>query len=134
MSASCTPSATPSPHVEPLHHPEQAALQPRKEPLSNVTNNVDNQAEQVSLGQKALLANRMAKHNNPKMISPTDNFMTPVSAKLSQVKKKHFGKGKPTDLANKFSMIAQSPTVEMSEGEATAQLTLDGSDKREIDF
>ena len=31
-------------------------------------------------------------HSNPSTISPTDKLMTPVTAKLSQAKKKHFTK------------------------------------------
>jgi hypothetical protein len=62
-------------------------------------------------GAKALLAKKMAqkecvliKHSennptlnlilrsNPITVSPTDNMMTPTSAKINQVKKKHFTK------------------------------------------
>ncbi|KAF8609700.1 hypothetical protein BDV93DRAFT_518463 [Ceratobasidium sp. AG-I] len=47
-------------------------------------------------GAKALLAQKMAQQNsNPMTVSPTDGMMTPATAKLSQVKKKHFTKGKP---------------------------------------
>lgn len=46
-------------------------------------------------GAKALLAQKMAQKENPATFSPTDNMMTPTSAKISQVKKKHFTKGKP---------------------------------------
>ncbi|KAF8342287.1 uncharacterized protein EI90DRAFT_3032774, partial [Cantharellus anzutake] len=60
------------------------------------------------MGQKALLAKKMAKgtwvvvtvplsqilsqlpHSYRSTVSPTDNLMTPVTAKLSQAKKKHF--------------------------------------------
>ncbi|KDQ17350.1 hypothetical protein BOTBODRAFT_30174 [Botryobasidium botryosum FD-172 SS1] len=45
-----------------------------------------------AMGQAALLAKKMAKGVNPKMVSPTDNLMTPCSAKLNQSKKKHFAK------------------------------------------
>ena len=66
-------------------------------------------------GAKALLAQKMAQQNrladsfelfiyrggrmltafvesNPMTVSPTDGMMTPATAKLSQVKKKHFTK------------------------------------------
>jgi len=129
--STCSANATPSPTVEPLHHPEQAALQPRTAPLANVTNNVEKQEDAVSLGQKALLAKRMAKHNNPKMISPTDNFMTPITAKLSQVKKKHFSKSKPVGLANAFTLVSQP---EAKEDKTPATTPAVEAENMEVDF
>lgn len=66
----------------------------------------------AGLGQKALLAKKMAKnmsvfsaptmsclnthtldaYSNRATVSPTDNMMTPCTAKLTQAKKKHFNK------------------------------------------
>ncbi|KAG9001883.1 hypothetical protein FRB90_011469 [Tulasnella sp. 427] len=43
-------------------------------------------------GAKALLAKKMAKTNNPSTVSPTDNLLTPCTAKIAQAKKKHFTK------------------------------------------
>jgi len=46
---------------------------------------------------KALLAKKMAKSNNPKFVSPTDNMVTPVTQKLNAARQKRFVKGaKPT--------------------------------------
>ncbi|KAG8930045.1 hypothetical protein FRC02_004734 [Tulasnella sp. 418] len=85
MSSSQT--ASPVAAVEPLHHPNQAAhVQLPQAPLGNTTNTA------YSMGTKALLAKKMAKTNNPSTVSPTDNMLTPCSAKISQVKKKHFNK------------------------------------------
>ncbi|CUA77619.1 hypothetical protein RSOLAG22IIIB_02636 [Rhizoctonia solani] len=47
-------------------------------------------------GAKALLAKKLAQKDNAAMVSsPTDNMMTPTTAKINAVKKKHFTKGKP---------------------------------------
>jgi len=61
-------------------------------------------------GAKALLAQKMAQQNsNPVTVSPTDGLMTPATAKLSQVKKKHFTKGKPIS-GPRFGAVAVAPT------------------------
>ncbi|KAG9090281.1 hypothetical protein FS749_000675, partial [Ceratobasidium sp. UAMH 11750] len=67
---------TPSPSIEALHHPSQAAQQ--------------NSGSAHLAGAKALLAQKLAQQNNPTTASPTDNLMTPATAKISQMKKKHF--------------------------------------------
>ncbi|CAE6428408.1 unnamed protein product [Rhizoctonia solani] len=62
-------------------------------------------------GAKALLAKKLAqKENSAAVSSPTDNMMTPTTAKINAVKKKHFTKGKPlsgprfgTALATQFT-------------------------------
>ncbi|KIO19506.1 hypothetical protein M407DRAFT_246149 [Tulasnella calospora MUT 4182] len=84
-------STTPSPaHIQPLHNPNQAAqVQVPQAPLGNATNSMYNGVS----GAKALLAKKMAKANNPSTVSPTDNMMTPCTAKIAQTKKKHFAKG-----------------------------------------
>ncbi|KAG8725103.1 hypothetical protein FRC12_012017 [Ceratobasidium sp. 428] len=72
---------TPSPSIEALHQPSQAAHQ--------------NTGSAHLADAKALLAQKLAQQNNPPTASPTDNMMTPATAKISQMKKKHFTKGKP---------------------------------------
>ncbi|KAG8898874.1 hypothetical protein FRB99_007086 [Tulasnella sp. 403] len=86
-----------SPAVEPLHHPNQTAqVHIPQAPLGNATNSI----HKGYGGQKALLAKKMAKANNPSTVSPTDNMMTPCTAKISQAKKKHFSKAiKPLSFA-----------------------------------
>ncbi|WWC59990.1 uncharacterized protein I303_102553 [Kwoniella dejecticola CBS 10117] len=42
------------------------------------------------------------------IVSPTDNVLSPCSAKLSGAKQKHFGKGKPVLLASQLSQLASS--------------------------
>ncbi|QRV76371.1 hypothetical protein RhiJN_04386 [Ceratobasidium sp. AG-Ba] len=74
-------SPSPSPSVEALHQPAQAAQQ--------------NAGSAHLAGAKALLAQKLAQQNNPSTASPTDNLMTPATAKISMMKKKHFTKGKP---------------------------------------
>ncbi|KZT33741.1 hypothetical protein SISSUDRAFT_1053861 [Sistotremastrum suecicum HHB10207 ss-3] len=89
-------SATPSPADSPIQalHGQQAAILVPQAPLGNATNGpFAHQAP--GMGAKALMAKKMAKNLNPARVSPTDNLMTPVTAKLNQVKKKHFTKGKP---------------------------------------
>ncbi|CAK9786083.1 hypothetical protein CC85DRAFT_283807 [Cutaneotrichosporon oleaginosum] len=39
-------------------------------------------------------------------MSPTDNFMSPISAKLNGAKQRHFQKGKPVALASKLSSLS----------------------------
>ncbi|KAF8320911.1 hypothetical protein DL93DRAFT_2224608 [Clavulina sp. PMI_390] len=81
------PSVTSSP--QPLHNPSQAAVvQPPQAPVGGSSSG----ATVPGAGAKALLAKKMAKSSNPSTVSPTDNLMTPVSAKLNQAKKKHFTK------------------------------------------
>ncbi|EJD48615.1 hypothetical protein AURDEDRAFT_113005 [Auricularia subglabra TFB-10046 SS5] len=89
MSAQSTPDASP---IQPLHHPEQAAqIQVPQAPLGNATN-------APGMGGKALLAKKLAA-GKPAYVSPSDQLMTPCTAKLSQAKKKHFNKGKPIRFA-----------------------------------
>ncbi|KAG8891214.1 hypothetical protein FRC00_014069 [Tulasnella sp. 408] len=88
MSAPSSTTSSPA-HIQPLHHPNQAAqVQVPQAPLGNTTNMYNGAS-----GAKALLAKKMAKANNPSTVSPTDNMMTPCTAKIAQTKKKHFAKG-----------------------------------------
>ncbi|CDZ96342.1 Spo12 [Phaffia rhodozyma] len=115
---SLTPSSSSaSQHIAPLHHPGQEAVvvQPHA-PLSNSSagNNIPpsvkntiTMGSQMGAGQKALLMKRMAS-NKPSMVSPTDNMMSPCTAKLAGAKKKHFAKGRPMALAQSFSAVADS--------------------------
>ncbi|GMK54696.1 hypothetical protein CspeluHIS016_0112820 [Cutaneotrichosporon spelunceum] len=45
-------------------------------------------------------------------MSPTDNFMSPISAKLNGAKQRHFQKGKPVSLASKLSSLSATNTAE----------------------
>ncbi|KIM68565.1 hypothetical protein SCLCIDRAFT_105332 [Scleroderma citrinum Foug A] len=84
MSATSTPNESPA-QIQPMHNPSQAAHIVLPQALANATNG--------ELGAKALLAKRMAKGNNPKFVSPTDNFVTPVTQKLNAAKQMRFTKG-----------------------------------------
>ncbi|KAI6047211.1 hypothetical protein EDC04DRAFT_598336 [Pisolithus marmoratus] len=87
MSTPATPGDSPAP-IQPMHNPSQAAhIVLPQAPLGNATNGAVN-----GLGAKALLAKRMAKSNNPKFVSPTDDLVTPVTKKLNAAKQKHFVK------------------------------------------
>ncbi|KAF8591570.1 hypothetical protein K439DRAFT_1326823 [Ramaria rubella] len=88
---SSTPASTDSPVIQPMHIPTQAAVvQLPQAPLGNSTNGASQAPGQ---GTKAMLAKRLASMGgNPKYISPTDNMMTPCTAKINQSKKKHFNK------------------------------------------
>ncbi|KAG1753989.1 uncharacterized protein EDB91DRAFT_1101023 [Suillus paluster] len=92
MSATSTPADSPvSAPIQPMHNPSQAAhVVVPQAPLGNVANGVNN--AKPGMGMKALLAKKMAKSNNPKFVSPTDNLMTPVTQKLNAAKQKHFHK------------------------------------------
>ncbi|KAG8982448.1 hypothetical protein FRB94_012598 [Tulasnella sp. JGI-2019a] len=93
MSSSENCSPAPVATVEALHQPAQAAqVQVPQAPLGNTTNLSHYKAFSGAMGQKALLAKKMAKTHHPSTISPTDNLMTPCTAKLTQAKKKHFNK------------------------------------------
>ncbi|KAL4075888.1 hypothetical protein V8B97DRAFT_108805 [Scleroderma yunnanense] len=87
MSTTSTPNDSPAP-IQPMHNPSQAAHIVIPQALANATNGAVN-----GLGTKALLAKRMAKSNNPKFVSPTDNLVTPVTQKLNAAKQKRFTKG-----------------------------------------
>ncbi|KAH7930091.1 hypothetical protein BV22DRAFT_1001552 [Leucogyrophana mollusca] len=93
MSATSTPNDSPSSApIQPMHNPSQAAhVVVPQAPLGNATNGSSTQVP--GMGMKALLAKKMAKSNNPKFVSPTDNLMTPVTQKLNAAKQKRFTKG-----------------------------------------
>ncbi|KAG2146787.1 hypothetical protein DEU56DRAFT_786400 [Suillus clintonianus] len=93
MSATSTPTDSPvSAPIQPMHNPSQAAhIVVPQAPLGHVANGANNAIP--GMGMKALLAKKMAKSNNPKFVSPTDNLMTPVTQKLNAAKQKHFTKG-----------------------------------------
>ncbi|KAG1872559.1 hypothetical protein C8R48DRAFT_746216 [Suillus tomentosus] len=93
MSATSTPTDSPaSAPIQPMHNPSQAAhIVVPQAPLGHVANGANNAIP--GMGMKALLAKKLAKTNNPKFVSPTDNLMTPVTQKLNAAKQKHFTKG-----------------------------------------
>ncbi|KAL7409480.1 hypothetical protein BDY24DRAFT_403221 [Mrakia frigida] len=113
-------SSSNSPQIDALHHPEQAAVvvQPLA-PLANGGNapSAITMGNQMGAGQKALLMKRMAP-GKPSMVSPTDNMMSPCTAKLAGTKKKHFSKGKPFALAGSFSAAAASANDDDDENSA----------------
>ncbi|CAE6462963.1 unnamed protein product [Rhizoctonia solani] len=73
-------------------------------------------------GAKALLAKKLAQKENQAMVSsPTDNMMTPTTAKINAVKKKHFTKGKPLSGPRFGSALATSSTPQkLEDGEEIA--------------
>ncbi|WVR04051.1 hypothetical protein IAU60_001050 [Kwoniella sp. DSM 27419] len=44
------------------------------------------------------------------IVSPTDNVLSPCSAKLNSSKQRHFQKGKPMHLTSQLSQLASSGT------------------------
>ncbi|KAJ1311791.1 hypothetical protein OPQ81_010256 [Rhizoctonia solani] len=73
-------------------------------------------------GAKALLAKKLAQKENPAMVSsPTDNMMTPATAKINAVKKKHFMKGRPISGPKFGTALATSSTPQkLEDGEEIA--------------
>ncbi|CCO26604.1 hypothetical protein RSOLAG1IB_02126 [Rhizoctonia solani AG-1 IB] len=72
-------------------------------------------------GAKALLAKKLAqKENSAAVSSPTDNMMTPTTAKINAVKKKHFTKGKPLSGPRFGSALAAQPAPQKLEDEEIA--------------
>lgn len=55
------------------------------------------------------------------MVSPTDNMMSPCTAKLAGAKKKHFNKGKPLLLQRTFTDIAKASADSDDENTAPKQ-------------
>ncbi|BFZ59352.1 hypothetical protein YB2330_000360 [Saitoella coloradoensis] len=53
--------------------------------------------------QRQLLAKKLQQNAGSSFASPTDNLMSPCTAKLQAHKKKHFAKGKPVSLAGAFA-------------------------------
>ncbi|KAG9077055.1 hypothetical protein FRC06_009120 [Ceratobasidium sp. 370] len=96
---------TPSPSIEALHQPSHAAQQ--------------NSGSAHLAGAKALLAQKLAQQNNPTTASPTDNLMTPATAKISQMKKKHFTKGKPIS-GPRFGAVLGAPPAPAPQSEPQA--------------
>ncbi|KAI9574619.1 hypothetical protein HD554DRAFT_2010999 [Boletus coccyginus] len=92
MSSISTPNDSPaSAPILPMHNPSQAAhIVVPQAPLGSATNGT---VVAPGMGMKALLAKKLAKSNNPKFVSPTDNMVTPVTQKLNAAKQKRFAKG-----------------------------------------
>ena len=96
MSATSTPTDSPSnTPIQPLHNPSQAAhvSVPQAPVGAHQAQGAPAQQNKPGSAAQALLAKKMAKTNNPKFISPTDNMMTPVTQKLNAAKQKRFTKG-----------------------------------------
>ncbi|KAF8679949.1 Cupin domain [Rhizoctonia solani] len=69
-------------------------------------------------GAKALLAKKLAQKENAAAVSsPTDNMMTPTTAKINAVKKKHFTKGKPLSGPRFGTALATQPAPQKLEAE-----------------
>ncbi|KAI6119375.1 hypothetical protein EDD16DRAFT_940023 [Pisolithus croceorrhizus] len=124
MSAPSTPNDSPAP-IQPMHNPSQAAhIVLPQAPLGNATNGAVN-----GLGVKALLEKRMAKRNNPKFVSPTDDLVTPVTKKLNAAKQKHFTKAvKP--IGNLFDSKERSSEERASESDAESVDSLERLDAK----
>ncbi|KAH7916084.1 hypothetical protein BJ138DRAFT_1109003 [Hygrophoropsis aurantiaca] len=136
MSATSTPNDSPSSApIQPMHNPSQAAhVVVPQAPLGNATNGSSTQVP--GMGMKALLAKKMAKSNNPKFVSPTDNLMTPVTQKLNAAKQKRFVKGGtkpmgalfPTKETASSDEHESSSDVEPSEPKAAADVQMTEDD------
>lgn len=71
----------------------------------------------------------MAKSNNPKFVSPTDDLVTPVTKKLNAAKQKHFAKAvKP--IGNLFDSKERSSEERASESDAESADSLELSDAK----
>ncbi|WWC87518.1 uncharacterized protein L201_002408 [Kwoniella dendrophila CBS 6074] len=66
------------------------------------------QPQPPSFLQKKGLLGGAGRGGPASIVSPTDNVLSPCSAKLSGAKQKHFGKGKPVLLASQLSQLASS--------------------------
>ncbi|KAL5487757.1 hypothetical protein ACEPAI_5865 [Sanghuangporus weigelae] len=120
MSAVSTPTDSPI-HAEPLHHPERAAkVVVPQAPLGNATNG-RTVNQQPGMGAKALLAKTMAKSSNPKFISPTDSFQTPVSSKINAAKKKRFNKGGQPPQGGLFQQVVTEDNKESGSDEEASE-------------
>jgi len=81
------------------------------------------------MGMKALLAKKMAKSNNPKFVSPTDNMVTPVTQKLNAARQKRFIKGaKPS--GSLFPNKEEKESSDEQQGESDVEVS--GSRSPEI--
>ncbi|KAK8861315.1 hypothetical protein IAR55_002134 [Kwoniella newhampshirensis] len=58
--------------------------------------------------QKKGLLGATGRGGPASIVSPTDNVLSPISAKLSSSKQRHFQKGKPVHLASQLSQLASS--------------------------
>ncbi|WWD16783.1 hypothetical protein CI109_101215 [Kwoniella shandongensis] len=58
--------------------------------------------------QKKGLLGATGRGGPASIVSPTDNVLSPISAKLSSSKQRHFQKGKPMHLASQLSQLASS--------------------------
>ncbi|KAH0839984.1 hypothetical protein J3R83DRAFT_943 [Lanmaoa asiatica] len=122
MSSTSTPSDSPiSAPIQPMHNPSQAAhIVVPQAPLGNATNGT---TSAPGMGMKALLAKKMAKSNNPKLVSPTDNMVTPATQKINAARQKRFAKG-PKLVGNLFSnKEKETLSSDEQQGESDAELS-----------
>ncbi|KAL1412203.1 hypothetical protein Q8F55_003214 [Vanrija albida] len=77
-----------------------------KESNAQSTVNQEGGPQPSFLKKKGLLGAAGAKGLGGGISSPTDNVMSPISAKLNGAKQRHFSKGKPVHLASQLSSLA----------------------------
>ncbi|WWC68996.1 uncharacterized protein I206_102932 [Kwoniella pini CBS 10737] len=66
------------------------------------------QPQPPSFLQKKGLLGGSSRGGPASIVSPTDNVLSPCSAKLNGAKQRHFAKGKPVLLASQLSQLASS--------------------------
>ncbi|OCF58310.1 hypothetical protein L486_04341 [Kwoniella mangroviensis CBS 10435] len=72
------------------------------------TASASTQPHPPSFLQKKGLLGGAGRGGAASIVSPTDNVLSPCSAKLSGAKQRHFQKGKPMLLASQLSQLASS--------------------------
>ncbi|RSH94401.1 hypothetical protein EHS25_004204 [Saitozyma podzolica] len=81
------------------------------QPLQNANTNAQAQGEKplpAFLQKKGLLGG--AGRGMGSIVSPTDNVLSPCSAKLSGAKQRHFQKAKAVGLTSQLSQLASAPS------------------------
>ncbi|KAK1920792.1 hypothetical protein DB88DRAFT_513537 [Papiliotrema laurentii] len=76
-------------------------------PLQQQSQNAPPAGVPMFLQKKGLLGQKGAKGLGS-IVSPTDNVLSPCSAKLNGAKQRHFQKAKPIGLSSQLSQLAAS--------------------------
>lgn len=111
MSTTSSAASNDASAVIPNHSTQGSTETTSSMPLNNTTNT--GSMPPANAAAKAFLAKKMANKSNPKLVSPTDNLMTPCSQKINMAKKKNFVKdSKP--ITPRFTQMPTSSTDDTS--------------------
>ncbi|KAL7419834.1 hypothetical protein Q5752_005750 [Cryptotrichosporon argae] len=86
---------------------------------SNAQPQVAGAAPPLCLQKRGLLG---GKAGFGSIVSPTDNCLSPISAKLNGAKQRHFQKAKPVGLASQLSKLAAAGSASPAASEKKADL------------